>query len=50
LLERGPQIVLLKLGAKGAMIVDNEIEHVKGFKIKVVDTTAAGDAFNGALA
>jgi len=49
LLERGPQIVLLKLGAKGAMIVDNEIEHVKGFKIKVVDSTAAGDAFNGAL-
>jgi ribokinase len=50
LLERGPQVVLLKLGAKGAMIVDNEIEHVKGVKVKVVDTTAAGDAFNGALA
>lgn len=49
LLERGPAVVLLKLGAKGAMIVDNEIEHVKGYKVKVVDTTAAGDAFNGAL-
>jgi ribokinase len=50
LLERGPAVVLLKLGAKGAMIVDNEIQHVKGFKVSVVDTTAAGDAFNGALA
>jgi ribokinase len=50
LLERGPGIVLLKLGAKGAMIVDNEIQHVKGFKVSVTDTTAAGDAFNGALA
>jgi len=50
LLERGPGIVLLKLGAKGAMIVDNEIQHIKGFKVSVADTTAAGDAFNGALA
>ncbi|MDB5324031.1 MAG: ribokinase [Phycisphaerales bacterium] len=50
LLERGPGVVLLKLGAKGAMIVDNEIQHVKGFKVNVTDTTAAGDAFNGALA
>jgi ribokinase len=50
LLERGPGVVLLKLGAKGAMIVDNEIQHVKGYKVNVVDTTAAGDAFNGALA
>ena len=50
LLERGPGAVVLKLGAKGALLVDNEIEHVKGYKTKVVDTTAAGDAFNGALA
>lgn len=50
LLERGPGVVVLKLGAKGALVVDNEIEHVKGFKTRVVDTTAAGDAFNGALA
>jgi ribokinase len=50
LLERGPGVVLLKLGAKGAMLVDNEIQHVKGYKVSVADTTAAGDAFNGALA
>jgi ribokinase len=50
LLERGPGAVVLKLGAKGAMVVESEIEHVKGFKAKVVDMTAAGDAFAGALA
>jgi ribokinase len=51
LLERGPGAVVLKLGKKGAMRVGSEeIEHVKGLKVAVVDTTAAGDAFNGALA
>jgi len=50
LLARGPAAVVLKLGAKGAVVVDNEIEHVRGYKVKVVDTTAAGDAFTAALA
>jgi ribokinase len=50
LLEHGPAAVVLKLGKKGALLVDNEIELVKGFPATVVDTTAAGDAFNGALA
>lgn len=51
LLERGPGAVVLKLGRKGAMaLYGGEIEHVKGKKVTVVDTTAAGDAFNGALA
>jgi ribokinase len=45
-------MVVLKLGGKGAMIVgpNGEIEPVKPFKVKVVDTTAAGDAFIGGLA
>jgi ribokinase len=44
--------VVLKLGPKGAMIVgrDGQLEQVKSFKVKVVDTTAAGDAFTAALA
>jgi ribokinase len=55
LLERGPATVILKLGAKGCMIVNEEdgeprIEHVKGYRAEVVDTTAAGDAFTAALA
>jgi ribokinase len=51
LLERGPGAVALKLGRKGAMLLHGgEIEHVKGKRVTVVDTTAAGDAFNGALA
>jgi ribokinase len=54
LLARGPSRVIVKLGAKGAMFVgrndDDGVEHVKGFRAKVVDTTAAGDAFTGALA
>lgn len=52
LLARGARCVVLKLGPKGAMVVnsDGEIRTVKAFPVKVVDTTAAGDAFTGALA
>jgi ribokinase len=52
LLMRGPRAVVLKLGPKGAMMVDRsgQIERARGFKSKVVDTTAAGDAFTGGLA
>jgi sulfofructose kinase len=35
------------LGPEGAMaLVEREILHVKGFKIKAVDTTGAGDVFH----
>jgi ribokinase len=52
LLSRGPQSVVLKLGPRGAMIQDQGgyIQTIKGLKVSVVDTTAAGDAFAGALA
>ncbi|CAN5421493.1 ribokinase [soil metagenome] len=52
LLARGPRSVVLKLGAKGSLAAGDgaPIEYAKPFKVKVVDTTAAGDAFTGALA
>lgn len=47
LLEMGPMIVALKLGWRGCL-VGKEGQHIlsPGFKVKVVDTTGAGDAFD----
>jgi ribokinase len=51
LAERGARNVVLKLGEKGSLCFDgNHFEHVRPFRIKPVDTTAAGDAFSAALA
>lgn len=51
LLERGVKNVIVTLGSKGALIVTSEqITHVDTFKVNVVDTTAAGDAFIGGFA
>jgi len=51
LLERGPQTVIVTLGSNGALIVTKELtQHIPSFKVDVVDTTAAGDAFIGGFA
>jgi ribokinase len=51
LLERGVQNVIVTLGANGALMVNKEItKHIPPFKVDVVDTTAAGDAFIGGFA
>ncbi len=43
--------MVLKLGEKGSLYFDgSHFEHVRPFRIKPVDTTAAGDAFSAALA
>jgi len=49
--KRGARSVVVTLGARGAFIASEDGEElVAGFKVKVADTTAAGDIFNGALA
>lgn len=51
LIDLGVKNVIVTLGAKGAMHVNSDGEFLyKAEKVKAVDTTAAGDSFNGALA
>ncbi|MFR0063985.1 MAG: PfkB family carbohydrate kinase [Veillonella parvula] len=43
--------IIVTLGSKGVGYADNgEIHIVPGFKVEPVDTTGAGDTFNGAFA
>jgi ribokinase len=51
LLEWGVKHVVVTLGPNGARVVNATIDqHVPAHEVTAVDTTAAGDAFNGALA
>lgn len=46
LLDKGVEIVAVKLGSEGCYVTDGrESLNLEPFKVKVVDTTGAGDAF-----
>ncbi len=48
--EKGVEIVIITMGSAGAfLLADNESEIISAPKVEAVDTTAAGDTFNGAL-
>lgn len=50
LIGKGVQNVVLTLGSQGALVCDGRsFERIPAQKVKAVDTTAAGDTFNGAM-
>ena len=50
LLDRGVEVAIITMGIKGALIKTRELTKiVSGFKVNAVDSTAAGDVFNGSL-
>jgi ribokinase len=51
LLDRGTRRVIIKMGGQGAYTADTREAHFyPAIPVQAVDTVAAGDAFNGALA
>lgn len=51
LIARGVGCVVIKLGRRGALVVDRSgATNIPAFEVKFVDRTACGDAFDGALA
>jgi len=51
ILEAGVHTALVTLGARGVLwVTDGRQTQIPAFPVRAVDTTAAGDAFNGGLA
>jgi ribokinase len=52
LLKRGPKIVIITLGQRGALFLESggTPQHIPAQTVQAVDSTGAGDAFIGSLA
>ena len=51
LTDRGVGTVVVTCGANGAFLATgNDVTHIPGFLVETIDSTGAGDAFNGAVA
>jgi ribokinase len=51
LLGKGVKDVVVTLGSNGCLHINNDFsKHYEAYKVKAIDTTAAGDSFNAALA
>ncbi|ADW75166.1 MULTISPECIES: ribokinase [Rahnella] len=51
IVSQGARRVIITMGSRGALLFDgNQFQHIPAFPALSVDTTGAGDAFNGALA
>jgi ribokinase len=48
--SQGCKQVIVTRGAAGCLVVAEEVTHIPAFSVRAIDATAAGDAFNGALA
>lgn len=46
----GCRAVVLTRGASGLLVCQDDVQHIPAYPVDAVDATAAGDAFNGALA
>lgn len=51
LMQRGPRVVIVTRGAAGCVLAEHDqLTHIPACDVPAVDSTAAGDAFTGALA
>jgi len=47
---KGVEVVVITMGSKGAYVLSEDVDElVPSIPVRVVDTTAAGDTFNGAM-